>query len=677
MLLTVNSHTAYLYMLARTLPEESIDILNEWEYSQRPLPPNARLISIRSAVFGLLAGRYNSVILHRQFHDYPWIILSLLCLRVPVLVFHGNKLRKGKGTPGYTFLKSCFNTVFIKTLVSIGMLRCVFIQQRVAESYDMDGTVIEPAIIDCCSLTDISFRWMAEPANVPRVAIVANRLDRPHFNKEIIEWLYKYPNSEIVGVNPHLEGSRPSVDYSDLRDRLSVCHIFLNPLMPPESSYNLATLEAVASGLLIISLPHPDAVINSGDTGIVVSDVGDLEDALKRIATEPNLALSMIERCRKLFESRFSSDQFAYLWRSVLYKKPALRLVFGPRAHLDTGIGGYAINLKTLLSEKHAVELTTISFRPRSMARYLYQFFVLPVLCVWWRFRGIEIVLCEEALSFLLLFTGRHGSVVIHHVPGVVERAQNIPGRVKSLVLRVWLRFTPLAKAIICPSHATADKLREIGVKKHVVVIPNLFDFRAFQLAALASPKEAIGLSPYYLMVANDESRKRVSVAIRALSLFAAPIRPVLIKVGAPVEKNERVFLEQLAREMHVKVVFYERVNINVLVTLYKQAEALLCTSRVEGFCRPIIEAQFCGVPVIATELEVLREVAGQNGAYFVSSSLISEEQAFYEAMKLLSTSSGIRERLIFEGHENCKRFDVTRYRIQNWELSPDFQEPF
>jgi glycosyltransferase involved in cell wall biosynthesis len=54
-----------------------------------------------------------------------------------------------------------------------------------------------------------------------------------------------------------------------------------------------------------------------------------------------------------------------------------------------------------------------------------------------------------------------------------------------------------------------------------------------------------------------------------------------------------------------------------VAVELYRAAEAFAYPSLAEGFGLPVAEAMACGVPVVASDIESLREVAG-DAAIFV-----------------------------------------------------------
>ena len=48
--------------------------------------------------------------------------------------------------------------------------------------------------------------------------------------------------------------------------------------------------------------------------------------------------------------------------------------------------------------------------------------------------------------------------------------------------------------------------------------------------------------------------------------------------------------------------------------TIIEASDLLLCTSRAEGLCLPLIEAQYSGMPVVAPNERVFREVLGVSG---------------------------------------------------------------
>lgn len=58
-------------------------------------------------------------------------------------------------------------------------------------------------------------------------------------------------------------------------------------------------------------------------------------------------------------------------------------------------------------------------------------------------------------------------------------------------------------------------------------------------------------------------------------------------------------------------------VPADALADLYRRAAALVFPSRYEGFGLPVLEAMACGCPVACSDLEVLREVAGDAAVFF------------------------------------------------------------
>jgi glycosyltransferase involved in cell wall biosynthesis len=113
--------------------------------------------------------------------------------------------------------------------------------------------------------------------------------------------------------------------------------------------------------------------------------------------------------------------------------------------------------------------------------------------------------------------------------------------------------------------------------------------------------------------------------------------------------------LEGLINEyaLQDRVVLIEKPSHEVLVALYNGCEAFVFPSFSEGFGWPLIEAQACGAPVIASALNPMIEVCG--GAALHADPNGPDE--FVKAFKLLK-DSGVRGDLIRQGLKNCERFN-------------------
>ena len=70
-------------------------------------------------------------------------------------------------------------------------------------------------------------------------------------------------------------------------------------------------------------------------------------------------------------------------------------------------------------------------------------------------------------------------------------------------------------------------------------------------------------------------------------------------------------------RQLGKKLFFLEGVNDEQLNALYENSTCLIAASEGEGFGLPLIEASRRGLPIIARDIPVFREVAGMHAYYF------------------------------------------------------------
>jgi glycosyltransferase involved in cell wall biosynthesis len=125
--------------------------------------------------------------------------------------------------------------------------------------------------------------------------------------------------------------------------------------------------------------------------------------------------------------------------------------------------------------------------------------------------------------------------------------------------------------------------------------------------------------------------RKNLELALAVTAAIkAAGARPLLVITGPPGPHNPR---QDYAEELHAArqalglesdVCFLSQmpwlpggVNDDLMVDLYRWADALLFPSLQEGFGLPILEAGLVRLPVFCTDLPVLRETGGADVHYF------------------------------------------------------------
>jgi glycosyltransferase involved in cell wall biosynthesis len=130
-----------------------------------------------------------------------------------------------------------------------------------------------------------------------------------------------------------------------------------------------------------------------------------------------------------------------------------------------------------------------------------------------------------------------------------------------------------------------------------------------------AKPSTRPLAQPYFVILATIEARKNHWLLLqlwRKLVEQHGEAAPKLIVIGQRGWECESV-VDMLERCKQIKshVVEMSRCSDAELVTLLHHAQALLFPSFAEGYGLPLTEALSLGAPVIASELSVFREIAG------------------------------------------------------------------
>ncbi|MHB8321204.1 MAG: glycosyltransferase family 4 protein [Acidithiobacillus sp.] len=124
---------------------------------------------------------------------------------------------------------------------------------------------------------------------------------------------------------------------------------------------------------------------------------------------------------------------------------------------------------------------------------------------------------------------------------------------------------------------------------------------------------------PTLLMVGTLEPRKGHAQALAAVeALWQAGVDLNLVIVGKEGWRTQQL-ARQLRRhpERNRRLFWLEGASDALLLQLYARASALLAASYAEGFGLPLIEAARQGLPIIARDIPVFHEVAGEFAFYF------------------------------------------------------------
>lgn len=121
---------------------------------------------------------------------------------------------------------------------------------------------------------------------------------------------------------------------------------------------------------------------------------------------------------------------------------------------------------------------------------------------------------------------------------------------------------------------------------------------------------------PYIMTLGTLEPRKNLEDLVNAYCLLPEAVRDEysLVLAGKWGWKTEglRALIEDRLQQ-GFDIITTNHIDGTDKATLYYQASAFALTTHYEGFGMPLLEAMYCGIPTVAVDIPVLKEV-GQDG---------------------------------------------------------------
>lgn len=180
-----------------------------------------------------------------------------------------------------------------------------------------------------------------------------------------------------------------------------------------------------------------------------------------------------------------------------------------------------------------------------------------------------------------------------------------------------FIAATARADAIVAPSAAAADEVAaHTGIaRERITPIHHGVDHAIASDEAVAAVRDELGIAdrPYVCWVGTLEPRKDVGVLVDAFARLVerADVPHRLVLVGPSGWLDAAAAAAARAAALGDRVRFAGPVDPDRLRALYRGADVFALPSRHEGFGLPVIEAAAQGTAVLASDLPVLREVAG------------------------------------------------------------------
>lgn len=212
-----------------------------------------------------------------------------------------------------------------------------------------------------------------------------------------------------------------------------------------------------------------------------------------------------------------------------------------------------------------------------------------------------------------------------------VRMPQHFPSDVPDFFLP-WLDVITENDGAICISKAVADDLADWVSKNAPDRVPH-FSISSFPLGAdLDSSSRSTGLpddaeetlrriaaSPSFLIVGSVEPRKGHAQTLAAFEALWAKGAEINLVILGKAGWNMESLWENLRSHPRIgsRLFWLEGVSDEYLERVYAASDCLIAASEGEGFGLPLVEAARHELPIIARDLPVFREVAGDHAAYF------------------------------------------------------------
>ena len=210
---------------------------------------------------------------------------------------------------------------------------------------------------------------------------------------------------------------------------------------------------------------------------------------------------------------------------------------------------------------------------------------------------------------------------------------------------------------IICISEATkkalANWLHQNESDFRFKVINNGIDIEKYRNASILSTKSLFGREGKAILMISrfTESKDHASV-VKALTHIPDTDIFIVFAGEGPTMEN----IKELANELNVidRIVFLG--NRNDIPELIKASALGVQSSLWEGFGLTAVEMMAGGLPVLASDVEGLRDIVNGAGIVFER----SNEILLSEKIKYVMNNKTVYENMINAGEKRCSKFNIT-----------------
>ncbi len=216
---------------------------------------------------------------------------------------------------------------------------------------------------------------------------------------------------------------------------------------------------------------------------------------------------------------------------------------------------------------------------------------------------------------------GRHKKAVIIHDLCYLRYPEYVEDKNRVFLSRVATNSIKKADLLLVDSEFIASEVVELTgtprEKVHVLGVPvDTADFDPSQDLGRDRLTERYNITkPYILTFGTLEPRKNLTMLVEAYCALTPEIRNTYSLVLAGKWGWKIDALRQLVERKQAEgydIITTDYVDHGDRTTFYRNASFYAITTHYEGFGMPLLEALHCGIPTVAVDIPVLREVGDE-----------------------------------------------------------------
>ncbi|MBC7750487.1 MAG: glycosyltransferase, partial [Candidatus Saccharibacteria bacterium] len=258
-----------------------------------------------------------------------------------------------------------------------------------------------------------------------------------------------------------------------------------------------------------------------------------------------------------------------------------------------------------------------------------------------------EVVLRHDIFYNQLRNHGVQVQFILYDLLTILQSHNFLPG--SSEWIQRWLEIITKFDGAVCISKTVASELFD-WLQVHGTQRVRPFKIGYFHLGADISTKKAKDFAPTFklklkniaahqsfLMVGTIEPRKAHSQTVMAFEkLWAQGLNVNLVIVGKEGwMSDDTVKSIQNHPKLNSHLFWFDGVSDEHLESIYSSSTCLIAASEGEGFGLPLVEAARHQISIIARDIPVFREVAGEHAFYFNGTTPNSLAEAITDWLEL------------------------------------------